>query len=177
MRLKKNISLTSKYSSPMWYVSFVFISCSWQSKVQMKHVKLTGSLSDGASVHSVSELFWTEPNNLWPCFIIISLFFFFFFSVFISCTVLFHFASTVIIKWWLSSSVTFPCHRSCFEFCRWRLKSHAYLCSLFFWVCWLEGGWGRKGKGSVSRGVRPHSRCHTRNLCFRSLFFVFSLKI
>lgn len=41
----------------------------------------------------------------------------FFFSVFINCTVLLHFffASTVMIKWWLSSSVTFPCHCYCLK--------------------------------------------------------------
>lgn len=52
--------------------------------------------------------FFVQPKNLWPHFIVISLF-----SVFITCTVLLNFASTVMIKWWLSSSVTLPCRCYC----------------------------------------------------------------
>lgn len=73
---------------------------------------------------------FVEPKNLWPYFIVISLF-----SVFINCTVLLNFASTVMIKWWLSSSVTFTC-RCCLS---WRIlvsgSGYCFHCAL---KCFME---------------------------------------
>lgn len=70
---------------------------------RVTHVfKLTASLSCGASVHALSKLLLYNQRicgHIFYCNIP-------FFSVFIDCTVLFNFASTVMIKWWLSSSVT-----------------------------------------------------------------------
>lgn len=137
--------------------------CSWQPTVQMKHVKL-------AWRPERRRFCVQQPKNLWPCFyhnIPLFLFCFVFFSVFISCTVLLHFASTVIIKWWLSSPVTFPGHCSCAEFYRRRLKSHAYLGSLFG-LCRSEEG--LRDGGRLSRGG---SRAPAGNLCLFVCFVFF----
>lgn len=61
-------------------------------------------LSDGASVQTP----FVDPKNLWPYLIVT-----FPLSVFNNCTVLLNVASSVMIKWWLSSSVPFPCRRYC----------------------------------------------------------------
>lgn len=72
----------------MW---FVFISCSWHLKV-----KLT------AVLRPVQTPFVRNKNkNLWPHVTVRSRL-----SVCIDCTVLLHPASTVMIKRWLSTSVT-----------------------------------------------------------------------
>lgn len=79
---------TNQYFSHMW---FVFISCSWHLKV-----KLT------AVLRPVQTPFVRNKNkNLWPHVTVRSRL-----SVCIDCTVLLHPASTVMIKRWLSTSVT-----------------------------------------------------------------------
>lgn len=117
LKLKKKKPRTTKYSSQMWYISFVFISWSWHLKWSEWRTCWTHWQPEWWCFcsHPV-QTSSAGPKNLWPDFIVISLFF----SVFINCTVLFKFffASTVMIKWWLSSSVTFPCHCYCLS---WRI--------------------------------------------------------
>lgn len=162
LKLKKKKTRTTKYSSQMWYISFVFISWSWHLKWSEWRTCWTHWQPEWWCFcsHPV-QTSSAGPKNLWPDFIVISLFF----SVFINCTVLFKFffASTVMIKWWLSSSVTFPCHCYCLSWRYWfqgfemhrrqsvyrvvdgKITTHDHLSFLI--STWDHSGWERGCEG------------------------------
>lgn len=115
---KKKKNTTTKYSSRMWYISFVFICVAliWRSSETSDiHLKLTASLTSSTSVHALFGLCMMSKWNSF-CTTKESVAIFYCnipFSVFINCTVLLNFASIVMIKWWLSSAVTFHCRCCC----------------------------------------------------------------